>query len=138
MATAVAQRAADPALTERLAAEVDHAVQRALKGIDLLCAPPPAVGTPPKPYCTGEERWSEKVDREFYGSPVMADSRIYVTSKGGVTSVFEATPEKFALLGQNQLGDESFSTPAICDNRLYLRSAKTSPTRQEFLWCVGE
>lgn len=87
---------------------------------------------------TGEERWNEKVDREFYGSPVMADSRIYVTSKGGVTSVFEATPEKFTLLSQNQLGDECFSSPAICDNRIYLRSAKTSPTRQEYLWCVGE
>lgn len=101
-----------------------------------------AVGDAGRAACwnsaTGEERWSEKVDREFYGSPVMADSRIYITSKGGVTSVFEATPEKFTLLGQNQLGDESFSTPAICDNRIYLRSAKTSPTRQEFLWCVGE
>jgi hypothetical protein len=68
----------------------------------------------------------------------MADSRIYVTSKAGVTSVFEATPEKFILLGQNPLGDECFSTPAICDNRLYLRSAKTNPKRQEYLWCVGE
>ncbi len=87
---------------------------------------------------TGEELWNEKVDREFYGSPVMADFRIYATSKGGVTSVFEATPEKFTLLGQNQLGDECFSTPAICDNRIFLRSAKTSPTRQEYLWCVGE
>jgi outer membrane protein assembly factor BamB len=86
---------------------------------------------------TGEELWSEKVDREFYGSPVMADSRIYVTSKGGVTSVFEATPEKFTLLGQNALGDESYSTPAICDNRIYIRAAKTSPSRQEYLWCVG-
>ena len=87
---------------------------------------------------TGEERWSEKVDREFYGSPVMVGSRIYVTSKGGVTSVFEATPEKFTLLGQNALGDECFSSPAICGNRLYLRGAQTSPTRQEYLWCVGE
>ena len=101
-----------------------------------------AVGDAGRAVCwnsaTGEERWSEKVDREFYGSPVMADSRIYVTSKGGVTSVFEATPEKFTLLGQNPLGDESFSTPTICDDRIYLRSAKTSATRQEFLWCVGE
>ncbi|WP_082408687.1 PQQ-binding-like beta-propeller repeat protein [Verrucomicrobium spinosum] len=87
---------------------------------------------------TGEELWSEKVDREFYGSPVMVDSRIYVTSKAGVTSVFEATPQKFTLLAQNTLGDESFSTPAICDNRIYIRSAKTDPTRQEYLWCVGE
>jgi outer membrane protein assembly factor BamB len=101
-----------------------------------------AVGDAGRAVCwnsaTGEERWSEKVDREFYGSPVMADSRIYVTSKGGVTSVFEATAEKFTLLGQNPLGDESFSTPTICDDRIYLRSAKTSATRQEFLWCVGE
>jgi outer membrane protein assembly factor BamB len=101
-----------------------------------------AVGDAGRAVCwhsaSGEERWNEKVDREFYGSPVMADSRIYVTSKGGVTSVFEATPDKFALLGQNPLGDESFSTPAICDDRIYLRSAKTSPIRQEFLWCVGE
>ncbi|MDZ4289143.1 MAG: PQQ-binding-like beta-propeller repeat protein [Prosthecobacter sp.] len=87
---------------------------------------------------TGEELWSEKVDREFYGSPVMADSRVYVTSKGGVTSVFEATPEKFTLLAQNTLGDESFSTRAICDNRIYLRAAKTSASRREYLWCVGE
>lgn len=101
-----------------------------------------AVGDAGRAVCwhsaTGEERWNEKVDREFYGSPVMADTRIYVTSKGGVTSVFEATPEKFTLLGQNSLGDECFSTPAICDDRIYLRSAKTSPIRQEFLWCVGE
>ena len=101
-----------------------------------------AVGDAGRAVCwnsaTGQERWNEKVDREFFGSPVMAGSRIYVTSKGGVTSVFEATPEKFTLLGQNTLGDESFSTPAICDNRLYLRSAKTSPTRQEYLWCVGQ
>ncbi len=48
MATGVAQRAADPALTERLAAEVDHAVQRALKGIELLGAPPPTVGHSPR------------------------------------------------------------------------------------------
>jgi outer membrane protein assembly factor BamB len=101
-----------------------------------------AVGDAGRAVCwksdTGEELWNEKVDREFFGSPVMADSRIYITSKSGVTSVFEATLEKFLLLEQNQLGDESFSTPAICGNRIYLRSAKTSPARQEFLWCVGE
>lgn len=101
-----------------------------------------AVGDAGRAVCwnsaTGEELWNEKVDREFFGSPVMADSRIYITSKSGVTSVFEATPEKFTLLGQNPLDDESFSTPAICGNRIYLRSAKTSPTRQEYLWCVGE
>ena len=39
---------ADPALTERLRQEVERAVQRGLKGMELLGAPPPAVGRTPK------------------------------------------------------------------------------------------
>ena len=87
---------------------------------------------------TGEELWREKIDRDFYGSPVMVGNRIYITSMGGVTSVFEATPQGGKLLAQNRLGDESFSTPSICGNRIYLRSAKKGEPRQEFLWCIGE
>lgn len=87
---------------------------------------------------TGDERWSEKIGKEYYGSPVMVGNVVYVTSKAGVTSVFEATPEKFKLLSQNQLGDESFSTPAICDGRIFIRAAKLGEPRQEFLWCIGE
>jgi outer membrane protein assembly factor BamB len=87
---------------------------------------------------TGEELWREKVDKDFYASPVMVGSRIYATSLAGVTSVFEATPQKFALLAQNKLGDEALATPAIAGGRIYLRSAKKGETRQEFLWCIGE
>ncbi len=43
-----AGKAADPALTERLRLEVERAVQRGLKGIELLGAPPPTVGRTPK------------------------------------------------------------------------------------------
>jgi outer membrane protein assembly factor BamB len=87
---------------------------------------------------TGEELWREKVDRDFYASPVMAGTHIYATSLRGVTSVFEATPQKFALLAQNQLGDEAIASPAICGGRIYLRAAKKGEPRQEFLWCIGE
>jgi outer membrane protein assembly factor BamB len=87
---------------------------------------------------TGEELWREKVDRDFYGSPVMLGSRIYSTNQHGVTSVFEATPATFKLLAQNSLGDESFSSPSICGDRIYLRSAKKGDPRQEYLWCVGQ
>ena len=38
----------DPALPERLRLEVERAVQRSLKGIELLGAPPPSVGRTPK------------------------------------------------------------------------------------------
>ncbi len=86
---------------------------------------------------TGDELWREKVDRDFYASPVMAGTRIYATNLRGVTSVFEATPTSFKLLAQNQLGDEALAAPALVGNRIYLRHAKKGDPRQEFLWCVG-
>ncbi|MEO6568970.1 MAG: PQQ-binding-like beta-propeller repeat protein [Opitutaceae bacterium] len=88
---------------------------------------------------TGDQLWRGKVDREFFASPVMADSVIYATSMTGVTSVFRATPQKFAMIAQNQLGNEAFASPAICGNRIYLRAAKKSgESRQEYLWCIGQ
>lgn len=87
---------------------------------------------------TGDELWREKVDRDFYASPVMLGTRIYATSQRGLTSVFEATPGNFKLLAQNQLGDEAFASPAICGNQIFLRAAKKGEPRQEMLWCIGE
>jgi outer membrane protein assembly factor BamB len=87
---------------------------------------------------TGEEVWREKVDKDFYASPVMLGTLIYATSQRGVTSVFEATPQQFRLVAQNTLGDEAFASPAICGDRIYLRSARKGESRQEYLWCVGQ
>lgn len=87
---------------------------------------------------TGEEVWREKVDKDFYASPVMVDNVIYVTSLKAVTSVFEATPQHFRLIAQNRLGDEAIASPSICGNRLYLRSAIAGAPPQDYLWCIGE
>jgi outer membrane protein assembly factor BamB len=87
---------------------------------------------------TGEEVWREKVDRDFFASPVMMDDRIYATNVRGVTSVFTATPQKFELLAQNQIGDEALASPTICGNRIYLRHAVKGENRDEFLWCIGQ
>jgi outer membrane protein assembly factor BamB len=87
---------------------------------------------------TGAEIWREKVDKDFYASPVMVGEVVYVTSLRGVTSVFEATPQRFKLIAQNKLGDEALATPAICGGRIYLRSVKTGDPQQDSLWCIGE
>lgn len=87
---------------------------------------------------TGAELWREKVDRDFYGSPVMAGDRVYVTNLRGVTSVVEVSPAGAKVLAQNRLGDEALASPSIAGGRIYLRSAKTTPDRQDFLWCIGE
>ncbi|MFM9080701.1 MAG: PQQ-binding-like beta-propeller repeat protein, partial [Opitutaceae bacterium] len=87
---------------------------------------------------TGEELWREKVDRDFYGSPVMLGDRIFITNQRAVTSVLQVSPKGMKLIAQNKLGDESLSSPSNCGNRIYLRAAKTSPERQEFLWAIGD
>lgn len=87
---------------------------------------------------TGEEKWRDKVDREVFASPVVAGSRIYISSEAGITSVLEANPGKFTLLAQNALGDEAYASPAIAGDRIYLRHAKKGEPRQEYLWCIGK
>ncbi len=86
---------------------------------------------------TGEELWKERLGGDFYASPVMVDGRMYASNSGGKTYVFQAQPDTFKILAQNQLGDEAFASPAICGSRLYLRGAKRGDPRQEFLWCVA-
>ena len=68
----------------------------------------------------------------------MLGDRIFVTNQRAVTSVLQVSPKGMKLLAQNKLGDESLSSPSICGNRIYLRSAKTSPERQEYLWAIGD
>lgn len=87
---------------------------------------------------TGEEIWSGRLAGAFSSSPVLVGNRIFATSERGRTFIFRATPEKFELLGENQLGDEVMATPVYCGNRVYLRTANsTRMGRQESLYCIG-
>lgn len=87
---------------------------------------------------TGEELWKERLGGDFFASPVMLDGKIYATNVRGLTYVFEANPNGFKLLAKSQLGFESYASPVICGNRLYLRVAKREgERRQEYLYCVG-
>jgi len=66
------------------------------------------------------------------------DNRIYATNIRGNTYVFEATPKRFKLLAENQLGEESYASPVICGNRLYLRVVKKEGgEHREYLYCLG-
>jgi outer membrane protein assembly factor BamB len=86
---------------------------------------------------TGEELWKERLGGDFFASPVMVGDRIYASNLGGKTFVFDATPKQFKRVAENQLGDEAYASPVICDNQIYLRVAKNGDTRQEFLYCIA-
>ena len=59
----------------------------------------------------------------YRASPVYADGKVYLTSRGGTVSVVKAGP-KFELLATNKLPDEISASPAIADGRIYLRGFK--------------
>jgi hypothetical protein len=68
---------------------------------------------------------------QFYGSPLLAEGRVYAVTRNGIGFVLAAKPP-FKQLARNPLGDGgSFdASPAVDGSRLLLRSDK-------FLYCIG-
>lgn len=88
---------------------------------------------------TGKELWKKRLGGTFTSSPVLCGDNIFVTSEGGKTHIFKASPDGFESVGENELGDEVFATPVICGNRIYTRIAlRDGDNRQEMLYCLGK
>ncbi len=73
---------------------------------------------------TGKTIYSQKLDGQFYASPVCADGKIYITAKNGTIYVIKEGKE-FKILGENKLDGEFMATPAISGKSLVIRSSKT-------------
>lgn len=69
---------------------------------------------------------------QFYGSPIVADGRLYAASRFDGVFVLAASPQ-YKLLAHNELGDESCfnASPVVSGKRLLLRS-------NNYLYCLGE
>ncbi|MBL9136494.1 MAG: PQQ-binding-like beta-propeller repeat protein [Verrucomicrobiales bacterium] len=88
-------------------------------------------------YCveaaTGKLVYEERIPNSgpFYGSPVLAEGRIYAFTRNGVGIVLKAQP-RFELIARNELGDRSSfdASPAVAGHRLLVRSDK-------FLYCLS-
>jgi len=71
----------------------------------------------------GRERWRERVDGSFFGSPVCVDGRLYAMSRSGELVVVAAGPE-FELLSRFDLGEPTEATPAVAGGALFLRTER--------------
>ncbi|MCP4708486.1 MAG: PQQ-binding-like beta-propeller repeat protein [Planctomycetes bacterium] len=80
---------------------------------------------------TGEKKYQEMLDSggPYYSSPVVGDGKIYVGSTRGVVTVFELGDE-LKVLARNNLRERIMATPAIVDNKIYVRTEKA-------LWAFG-
>jgi outer membrane protein assembly factor BamB len=66
----------------------------------------------------------------YYASPVAANGSIFVASVNGVLSVLDAG-EKPEVIGRTDFKERVSATPAIVDNKLYVRTA-------DHLWAFGK
>ena len=78
----------------------------------------------------GEKLWKEKLPRRHSSSLIAANGLAYFLSDKGIMTVVK--PGKtFEMVAQNQLGEETNASPAIYDNKFYVRGDK-------HLFCIGE
>ena len=78
---------------------------------------------------TGNQHWTKRVGGNYSGSPVCVGGKVYCIAEDGEVVVLDASSE-YKLLGRTQLGEDSRSTPAVADGRMYLRTYSK-------LFCLG-
>ena len=72
---------------------------------------------------TGEAIWSKRVLGKYNSSPVYAAGKIYFSSTRGETIVIKEGPQ-LDILAENKLDGEIWTTPAIINNNLLMRTSK--------------
>ena len=78
---------------------------------------------------TGEVRWKKRMIGRYNSSPVLADGKLYFSSTRGETIVIREGPE-LEILSENKLDGEIWTTPAVGNNSLLMRTSK-------FLYRIG-
>lgn len=93
-------------------------------------------------YCwhakSGREKWKTRLQGPVSASPVLVGDNILASNERGTTFVFKANPDRYQSVAQNQLEQESFATPTVVDNVIYLRVASgNGGSRKETLYAIG-
>jgi outer membrane protein assembly factor BamB len=66
----------------------------------------------------------------YFSSPIAANGKIFIASRNGIVTVLEAGAN-LKILARNDLKEIITATPAVVDNKIYLRTAK-------FLYAFGK
>ena len=73
---------------------------------------------------TGRELFQERIGAsgQYIASPVAAGDKVVVASTRGVVTVIQVADE-LQVLARNDFGEKIYATPAIVENKIYLRTA---------------
>ena len=78
---------------------------------------------------TGKRLYQEQLGKHHYCSPVLVEGKLLFFDDDGICWVVKPGP-KFELVRKNTLGEECFSSPAVSQGNLFVRTEK-------HLWCIG-
>ncbi len=81
---------------------------------------------------TGEKFFEQErlgADGDYYASPIAANGHVYLSSGKGRVIVIEAG-DTLSVNARNDLGEGIYATPAIADDKLYVRS-------ERHMWAFG-
>ena len=73
---------------------------------------------------TGKELFRERIGAagQYIASPIAAGDKVVVASVRGVVTVIQIDDE-LKILARNDFSEEIFATPAVAENKIYLRTA---------------
>jgi outer membrane protein assembly factor BamB len=74
--------------------------------------------------------WKERLPGRLWGSMLLANGRLYVSSLEGKTFVVAGQP-KFRLLAINDMGETIYAAPAVSDGTIFLRT-------HQHLYCIAD
>ena len=79
---------------------------------------------------TGAKQWEKEYGQGFYGSPMIAEGKVYVMDRSGAMHIFKVD-RTLTSLGDPVLGEKSVVTPAFADGAIYLKGEKS-------LFCIEQ
>lgn len=79
---------------------------------------------------TGKKQWEHELEFEVNASPAIAGPHLLVLGRTGAAVIAEAAATEFKPVARLELGEPVYASPALVQNRLVVRTART-------LLCLG-
>ncbi len=71
---------------------------------------------------TGKILWKERVEGNYFASPIIIKGIIFIVSTEGVVTTLQINEEKMTILGNSQLNELTHNTPAVGNSSLFFRT----------------
>ena len=78
---------------------------------------------------TGEKYWEYESPNGFYGSPMIAEGKVYTLDMQGIMYIMEVSKE-LNIVAKPEMGEATTTTPAFTNGRIFVRTNKK-------LYCIG-